>query len=150
MKTLTIVTFIFTIIYAQDDLLTLIDDQETTPVKVQGTFKATRIVNAQSIELPRKKTLEFIMFHRFGSMTNGFYDLYGLDNAAIRFDLNYGHNEYFSFGFGRSSLNKTYDIYTKTTEPVLNFLSKNSNFQEIDGTLEIDEITAKIDTFINV
>ena len=43
-----------------------------------------------------------------------------------------------------------YDIYTKTTEPVLNFLSKNSNFHEIDGTLEIDVITAKIDTFINV
>jgi adenylate kinase len=43
-----------------------------------------------------------------------------------------------------------YDIYTKTTEPVLNFLSKNSNFQEIDGTLKIDEITRKIDTFINV
>ena len=43
-----------------------------------------------------------------------------------------------------------YDIYTKTTEPVLNFFSKNSNFHEIDGTLEIDEITAKIDTFINV
>ena len=43
-----------------------------------------------------------------------------------------------------------YDIYTKTTEPVLNFLSKNSNFQEIDGTLEIEEITTKIDTFINV
>jgi adenylate kinase len=43
-----------------------------------------------------------------------------------------------------------YDIYTKTTEPVLNFLSKNSNFQEIDGTLEIEEITTKIDTFIIV
>ncbi|MDC0851305.1 adenylate kinase [Candidatus Pelagibacter sp.] len=43
-----------------------------------------------------------------------------------------------------------YDIYTKTTEPVLNFLSKNLNFQEIDGTLEIDEITRKIDIFINV
>tara|TARA_B110000116_G_C16556171_1_gene455386 strand:- start:5 stop:646 length:642 start_codon:yes stop_codon:yes gene_type:complete len=43
-----------------------------------------------------------------------------------------------------------YDIYTKTTQPVLNFLSKNSNFNEIDGTLEIDEITRKIDTFINV
>ena len=43
-----------------------------------------------------------------------------------------------------------YDIYTKTTEPVLNFLSKNSNFHEIDGTLEIDKITSKIDTFINV
>ena len=43
-----------------------------------------------------------------------------------------------------------YDIYTKTTEPVLNFFSKNSNFHEIDGTLGIDQITAKIDTFINV
>ena len=43
-----------------------------------------------------------------------------------------------------------YDIYTKTTEPVLNFLSKNPNFHEIDGTLEIDEITRKIDDFINV
>ena len=43
-----------------------------------------------------------------------------------------------------------YDIYTKTTEPVLNFLSKNPNFKEIDGTLKIDEITRKIDTFLNV
>ena len=43
-----------------------------------------------------------------------------------------------------------FDIYTKTTQPVLNFLSKNSNFHEIDGTLEIIEITRKIDTFINV
>ena len=43
-----------------------------------------------------------------------------------------------------------YDIYTKTTEPVLDFFSKNSDFQEIDGTLEIDEITTKIDSFINV
>ena len=59
------------------------------------------------------------MFHRFGSMTNGFYDLYGLDNAAIRFDFNFGLNDYFSFGFGRSSLKKTYDFYTK-----LNFCHK--------------------------
>ena len=43
-----------------------------------------------------------------------------------------------------------YDIYTKTTQPVISFLSINSNFKEIDGTLEIDEITRKIDTFINV
>ena len=43
-----------------------------------------------------------------------------------------------------------YDIYTNTTQPVLNFLSKNPNFHEIDGTLEIDEITRKIDTFIDV
>ena len=43
-----------------------------------------------------------------------------------------------------------YDIYTKTTEPVLSFLSKNPNFKEIDGTLKINQIASKIDTFINV
>ena len=43
-----------------------------------------------------------------------------------------------------------FDIYQKTTRPVLEFLSKNSNFHEIDGSLKIDEITAKIDAFIKV
>ena len=45
---------------------------------------------------------------------------------------------------------KRYETYMKTTEPVLNFYSKNSNFNEIDGNLEIDLITRKIDAFINV
>ena len=45
---------------------------------------------------------------------------------------------------------KRYDTYMETTKPVLDFYSKNSNFYEIDGTLEIDEITAKIDAFLNV
>ena len=43
-----------------------------------------------------------------------------------------------------------YDTYMETTRPVLDFYSKNVNFHEIDGTPEIDEITRKIDTFINV
>ena len=30
------------------------------------------------------------------------------------------------------------------------FYSKNPNFHEIDGTLKIEEITAKIDDFLNV
>ena len=45
---------------------------------------------------------------------------------------------------------KRYDTYMETTRPVLDYYSKNPNFHEIDGTLEIDEITRKIDTFINV
>jgi adenylate kinase len=45
---------------------------------------------------------------------------------------------------------KRYDTYMETTKPVLDFYSKNPNFHEIDGTQEIDEITRKIDTFINV
>ena len=45
---------------------------------------------------------------------------------------------------------KRYDTYMETTKPVLDFYSKNSNFHEIDGTNEIEQITNKIDTFINV
>ena len=45
---------------------------------------------------------------------------------------------------------KRYDTYMETTRPVLDFYSKNPNFHEIDGTDEIDEITRKIDAFINV
>tara|TARA_Y100001958_G_scaffold151840_1_gene137287 strand:+ start:383 stop:946 length:564 start_codon:yes stop_codon:yes gene_type:complete len=45
---------------------------------------------------------------------------------------------------------KRYDTYMERTQPVLNFYSKNPNFHEIDGALEINEITSKIDTFINV
>ena len=45
---------------------------------------------------------------------------------------------------------KRYDTYMETTQPVLKFYSKNPNFNEIDGRLEIDQITRKIDAFINV
>ena len=45
---------------------------------------------------------------------------------------------------------KRYDTYMETTKPVLDFYSKNPKFYEIDGSLKIDEITAKIDTFLNV
>ena len=45
---------------------------------------------------------------------------------------------------------KRYDTYMETTKPVLDFYSKNPNFHEIDGSVEIDQITNKIDTLINV
>ena len=45
---------------------------------------------------------------------------------------------------------KRYDTYMDMTRPVLDFYSKNSNFYEIDGALKIEQITAKIDAFLNV
>jgi len=45
---------------------------------------------------------------------------------------------------------KRYDTYMETTRPVLDFYSKNPDFHELDGTEEIDKITSKIDSFINV
>ena len=108
--------FYFGVIFslmAQDDLLDLINEESAAVVPVTATFKATRIVNSQSIELARPKTLEFMILHRFGSMKNGVYDLFGMDEAAIRFDLKYGINDRISTGAGRSSLKKNYDIFSK-------------------------------------
>ena len=45
---------------------------------------------------------------------------------------------------------KRYDTYMETTKPVLDFYSKNPNFYELDGTQKIEEITNKIDDFLNV
>ena len=45
---------------------------------------------------------------------------------------------------------KRYDTYMETTKPVLEYYSKNSNFHELDGSLEIDQITNKIDAFLEV
>ena len=45
---------------------------------------------------------------------------------------------------------KRYDKYRETTNPVLDFYSKNPNFYEIDGSLKIEQITAKIEGFLNV
>ena len=45
---------------------------------------------------------------------------------------------------------KRYDTYMETTKPVLDFYSKNPHFHEIDGSLEIDQITNKIEAFLEV
>ncbi len=45
---------------------------------------------------------------------------------------------------------KRYDTYMETTKPVLDFYSKKPNFYEIDGSLKIEQITAKIDAFLKV
>ncbi len=43
-----------------------------------------------------------------------------------------------------------YDTYMSTTKPILDFYSKNTNFTEIDGTVEIEVITNKINDILTV
>jgi len=45
---------------------------------------------------------------------------------------------------------KRYDTYMKATKPVLDFYSKNANFTEIDGNMEIEQITNKINDILAV
>ena len=43
-----------------------------------------------------------------------------------------------------------YDIYMNKTKPVLDFYSAHKGFNEIDGSLKIDQITSKIDIILRV
>ena len=45
---------------------------------------------------------------------------------------------------------KRYDTYMEITKPVLDFYSSKSNFYEIDGSAEIEEISDKIDQILEV
>ena len=49
-----------------------------------------------------------------------------------------------------STILKRYDTYMVTTRPVLDYYSNKSNFKEIDGSLEIAEITSKISNILKV
>ena len=45
---------------------------------------------------------------------------------------------------------KRYDTYMEVTKPVLDFYSKNKDFHEVDGSLEINDISQKIVEILNV
>ena len=49
-----------------------------------------------------------------------------------------------------NTLLKRYDTYMKVTKPVLDYYSKNKNFHEVDGSMEIDDISQKIEEILKV
>jgi hypothetical protein len=98
---------------AQDtSLLRMLEDSQNAGDKshiVTGTFKATQLINVPTVESPGKKSLQFLIMHRFGKLNEGAYELFGLDNASIRFGLDYGITDRLSVGLGRSSVDKAFD-----------------------------------------
>ncbi len=104
--------FAFNTINAQDLLDLLGEDEETTEY-VNASFKTTRVINAQSLENVAGGVLDFKISHRFGRLNQGAYELWGLDNASMRMGLDYGINDWFMVGVGRSTVGKTYDAFFK-------------------------------------
>ena len=45
---------------------------------------------------------------------------------------------------------KRYDTYMEVTKPVLDYYSKNYNFHEVDGSMEIEDISQKIEEILKV
>ena len=80
---------------------------------VTSTFKSTRIVNGQSIENVGAGVMDFRISHRFGALSQGGYDLFGLDQATMRIGLDYGILPRLTVGVGRSTYEKQYDAFLK-------------------------------------
>ncbi len=109
---LMVLGWLVTFVTAQEDLLQLLEEEETTEY-VGAIFKTSRIINGHSIENTPRNILDIRISHRFGFVENGLYDLFGLDGATIRIGADWGVSDRFSMGIGRSSIEKTYDIYGK-------------------------------------
>lgn len=100
-------------IYAQDDdLLSLLDAEEKINYTT-ASFKTTRIINLHSLENMSAGELDIKIQHRFGFISGGIYELWGLDQSTIRIGADYGVTNSFMIGIGRSSYEKVYDGFLK-------------------------------------
>ena len=100
-------------VFAQDDLLSLIEDEKPQTDFAKASFKTTRVINSQSLENTAPGVLDMKISHRFGPLNGGAYELFGLDAATIRIGLDYGITDHLMVGVGRSSVQKTYDGFLK-------------------------------------
>lgn len=100
---------------AQDNLDSLLNAGDNSPKKeyVNNAFKSTRVVMGQSMEMLGAGVLDFRILHRFGSVKNGFKDLFGLDVASMRMSFDYGVTRNLMVGVGRSTLKKELDVVAK-------------------------------------
>lgn len=121
-------------LHAQDDLMDLLDAATDEPEKVEyteATFKTTRIITSRSIETPSAGEMQFLIAHRFGRVNGGWRDFFGLDQANIRFDFEYGITDWWSVGWGRSNVYKQWDGFTR-----VQFLRQSTGKRKMPITAE--------------
>ena len=105
-------TFISIYINAQENLLSILSN-DNEPIYISYSFKGTKIVNGQSVELPSKGVLQFNIQHRFGTLNSGLYNMYGLDFSQVRLSFDYGIKDWLAVSVGRSSSLKIIDSNSK-------------------------------------
>jgi hypothetical protein len=98
--------------YAQHDS-TVATSRADAPVKprpVKNTFQSDQIIDAQTVMVPVKGTFEMDIQHRFGSVTGGYQDLWGIYGIAdIRLGFLYTPIKNLELGFGITKVNMLWD-----------------------------------------
>ncbi|MDQ1267177.1 MAG: hypothetical protein QG635_2331 [Bacteroidota bacterium] len=103
------------VISAQDyDLLQSLEEITTPQTEyTYATFKGTRIITGQSIENTMAGQLEFQISHRFGRVSSGIDNFWGLDQSNIFISLEYGLTDWLELGIGRASNEKIINGFSK-------------------------------------
>ncbi len=130
----TFIMFTYVPAMAQDDLLDLLDSTVDDPETIDytfATFKTTRVITSRSIETPAAGEMQFLIAHRFGRVNGGWRDFFGLDQANIRMDFEYGITDFWSVGWGRSNVFKQWDGYTR-----VKFLRQSTGKRKMPITAE--------------
>lgn len=102
-----------TTMHAQDDLLNELNQDQNKKEAVSAAFKGQQICTMQSTKMAAKGEWYFLVAHRFGDLTNGFENFFGLDNALTKLGGLYGATEWLTLGFSRHTLAKTYEFSGK-------------------------------------
>lgn len=114
--------FISSLAYSQEDLLKDIDTLKT-PESSPPAFKALQIVTAQSTKLSAKNEWYIIVAHRFGDLSTGFKNFFGLDDASTKLGVIYGVTDGLSLSFSRETNMKTFEGAAK-----YKLVKQNENF----------------------
>lgn len=106
--------FCFGSLFAQDDLMNLINQDEKPRIDyISATFKTTKVVIGQSSENPAQGDLLFLITHHFGAINSGYEELFGLKQATIRLGIEYGVTKWLGLGVGLNTLRNTWDGFLK-------------------------------------
>jgi hypothetical protein len=100
-------------VFAQDNLLKDLENEQKGNNKVTGAFKSSRVINGHSMEMLGAGMFDFRILHRFGPVKQGIGDLFGLDQASMRMGFDFGLSNNLTIGFGRTSFKKEYDAFIK-------------------------------------
>ena len=97
---------------SQEDLLKEIDTINAEEL-YQPSFKALQVVTSQSTKIPSKKEFYFVVSHRFGDVSEGFQNFFGLDQATTKIGGIYGITDAISLSISRHTYQKTYEVGAK-------------------------------------
>lgn len=99
---------------AQDDLLDQLNAEKSNVKDIETTaFKGLQICNIQSTKLTTKGEWYMVISHRFGDLTLGLDNFFGLDNALTKIGGIYGVTNWLSLGATRHTYNKIYELTAK-------------------------------------